>query len=172
MIKLASPDIIRETAIEILKNQSKGMRQSDLFTITGTILESKGYQFDKEHSIKNALWNLQEKYPDIVEKRNVGKRTAILLYKQPLETRLAESKSLYSLDTEPNSAAPLKLRIQAFLLDFDDLIKENEKLFDSIFGLEPSSYKHLSHSEIDAIHNVRIAYQLILEARDAYLKGE
>ncbi|MGG1641819.1 hypothetical protein ACIFQM_11095 [Paenibacillus sp. NRS-1782] len=67
-----SPDLIRNVALDVLAKRSEGIKQADLFRATES--ELMHHYIIPEHSIKNALWDLGDRFPKYVIKRKPSYR--------------------------------------------------------------------------------------------------
>ncbi|MBY0023804.1 hypothetical protein J2W97_000810 [Paenibacillus jamilae] len=71
-----SPDLIREFALDILSGNPFGIKQSDLFKNTELLLSD--HYLIPEHSIKNALWDISERFSNLVVKKKRSYREVYL----------------------------------------------------------------------------------------------
>ncbi|WP_058830672.1 hypothetical protein [Paenibacillus polymyxa] len=62
-----TPDYIRDTAVSILQDYDMGIKQSDLWREVETFLSESGYEIT-DHTLKNALWDLEKQRPEEVLK--------------------------------------------------------------------------------------------------------
>lgn len=70
------PEIIRTTALNILASRPEGVRLADLYKLTEKELET---DFEiQEYDMRNALWNIEEKYPQLVTKKKLSPRNAVV----------------------------------------------------------------------------------------------
>lgn len=106
-----TPDIIRETALNLLARNPGGIRQSDLFKLTEQEI-AFDYSIEGEHTIRNAIWNLETKYPELVIKKKLSHRNVVLFpsndlihdyarkFKRRTEEKIAEEQLEYHIDKE------------------------------------------------------------------------
>lgn len=72
MRRQLEPEMIRRVALDILSNRKEGIKQAELFRATEAFLSL--HYIVPDHSIKNALWDLSDRYSDFVIKKKPSYR--------------------------------------------------------------------------------------------------
>lgn len=92
-----TPDVVRETALDILASfpPYTGIKQSALFKRTEAALE-ENYAVPK-HAIKNALWDLADRFPDFVVKQKTSYREVAVFPTEQLKEAAPISASRYGI---------------------------------------------------------------------------
>lgn len=166
---------IRKKALEILMRHPKGIRQKELFDLT-----KKELRITDEHSIKNALWNLPDKFPHYAVKQRKSARNVIIhptdellqLYEYAYSGRsdaensmVKEAHTVY--DQVAASYESEGTRLEAVNLIISNIISELEK--SNIYRLLDLSKEDLASMplyEIEAILRLKESIRILEENGD------
>jgi hypothetical protein len=168
-----TPDIIRDEALKILSEHRGGIRQSDLFKMT----EAKvAFAYSvSEHSVKNALWDIAEKYPQFVEKKKISSRKVVLLPTDELigkyDTLKTAAKAAADVVKEyPEIAFALTGRLLAHkFMDIMRYIELSE--IDQFLELTKMDYEHMTVQEIEATYGIKHALEQLRNYRNMIAHG-
>lgn len=163
----ATPEIIRESAIARLADYPEGIRQADLIAIT-EVEVSKKYTIT-EHAVKNAIWNLDEKFPDLVIKKKISHRNVIFLPTDNCikKTNFKENftEGLVKWPDEALNKARITI-LEAELTQLLRLIELGD--IQTTFLVQKSNFIGLSGKEIEAVVGIKHAIEQLKKYR-AYL---
>lgn len=100
MIQLPlTPDTVREKALDILSGRREGIKQADLFKKTEAALSEK--YIVPAHAVKNALWDLADRYENFVVKKKTSYRDVSLYPTDDLVQAAPVSSDSYLSKVEP-----------------------------------------------------------------------
>ncbi|WP_018755154.1 hypothetical protein [Paenibacillus terrigena] len=94
-----TPDDVRMFALSILAKYPKGIRQIELFRQTERMM-SYSYHIESEHTIKNALWNLEDLEPRYVKKVKKSARLVLFFPTEELIRKEDKTKSEVSATSD------------------------------------------------------------------------
>jgi len=166
--------LIRKTALEVLAQYKNGIRQSDLIrkvedTVKVNILLS-------EHTVRNAVWDLQDKYPDAVFKKKISHRNVLLFPTDALVEKYGSDlpydiKFLDTSDVEIAAGAEdLALishtgALQYRLLDIFRYV-EMSQIDSSVEEIFTNYHQKLSPNEVEQLLKLKTALREIREVRN------
>lgn len=155
-----TPDLIRNTALEVLSSRPNGIRQTNFFDDVEAALSGK-FKIPK-HSIKNALWDLNDRYPEYVIKKKLSYRDVRLFPTQ----RLLEEKGNSKEDWQDDILAFMetdefkKLKLEMLMLKTEDLYRHI--VFSEMSSLlEEILYSNSSFTPVEL--ETLIAFKLTLD---------
>jgi|GEM_PF-3908564 len=151
---IPSPAEIRKIAVEIVHDHPAGIRLSDLYRKTSDALRDARIN---EHSVKNALWDLDQKFPNEVYKKKNSERRVTLF---PTLDRYL------NLPTVQEDSAPYKagrdITLDIGVLKILDVVRHIEiSDFDVAINLEEEDKDILSIEQIQAISQFKSAIDQI-----------
>jgi hypothetical protein len=182
----ATPDLIRNIAMFILAQYPEGIKQSELLKLT-EIQVAQQYRYNKDHSIRNSLWDLEVKFPDLVIKKKLSPRNAILY---PSDELLEQKrKSSVGLDKEVKSPYIEKIEglidklasdeanVKKKLSDLSYKVVEISRFIDfvevdKLINLDKFELQYLSVNEIEAIYSLKIALEQLRKSRNIFVHHE
>lgn len=146
-----TPDDIREKALDILAGHRAGIKQADLFKKTETTL-SADYVVPS-HAVKNALWDLADRYESYVVKKKASYRDVWLYPTEALLEAVPLSSSYYR---SSNASFTVEESNEAYDAAVDQLMKEKQKKDEEPLKLKQEVvakkflelYRHLEFSGI------------------------
>jgi len=84
-----TPDLIRDKALTVLVGHENGIKQADFFAEVEAVLSTEFVVH--KHSVKNALWDLSDRFPEYVTKKKFTYRDVRLF---PSSKLLSERKGV------------------------------------------------------------------------------
>ncbi|MCG7407741.1 hypothetical protein MH117_09925 [Paenibacillus sp. ACRRX] len=161
---ITTPDEIREIALNIIKRNPQGVRQIDLINlILDDFREELAHHKDPMVAVRNAIWNLEVKYPNEISKQNVGGKRALLIPKNSI-TREREDFHSYN-DSEYVNA---KLGIEsawAVLNDLEMALGRNSLNLTEIEMITPEQLSYLNMDDIKTLFELRGIVESIRRCR-------
>lgn len=148
-----SPNQVRIVALEILQDHPAGIRLSDLYRKTETAMRD----FDiNEHSVKNAVWDIDQKYPyDVIKKKNSER--SVTLY-----PAIGHYLPTVQEDAAPYSAGR-DITLDILVLKILDVVRHIQTSdFEELLNLNEEDKNILSIEQLQAIGQFQTAVKIIL----------
>lgn len=157
-----SLQLIRESALQIIANQSEGIRQKELFSLVASHLDMD----ESAPAIRNALWNLEVKYPELVRKVKISARNVELFPTEKLQNAF-----VFTYDEEDKSEeiagyskAQSDLRILTLAFKLNELLRYIDMSeIDSFLHIHNDDLEHMVLEEIEAILKIRESLRTLKE---------
>lgn len=165
-----TPDIIRSTALKIIALHEEGVRQSQLFFDTKQALSSD-YINVPITSIRNALWDLEKRFPEYVEKKKVSTRMALLYPTKKLTAMSKDSGNDREYSIELADLRPVRLTMLINkILEIAHYIELSgiEELTEEVLV---SYSSEINPNELEVIFGVRSAVKQLKNYRNAVAHG-
>jgi hypothetical protein len=168
-----TPDAIRQKALMKLAKSEMGIRQADLFKEVELELS---YEFViPDHAVKNALWDLPEKFPEYVVKTKLSYRNVILyptkqlidvIDKTFIETQTYDSRVLEApvIDMRKTRNTMLAYKV----MEIHRFIEESE-IFPLIIEIQQNYLKDMTISEIEALFGIKNSLDQLRQYRNQYV---
>lgn len=176
-----TPEKIRRTGLRMLSAHPEGMRLAELFKETELEL---GFDYViPEHSIKNALWNIVENYPEYVEKKKLSYRNVLLYPKKELIDLMI---SAYGTREDINKVNEVKEAVASYnvasqgirqtlltmkVMDIYRYIEQSE-LEDLLLEIQENDFKLLTVQEIEAIVGIKNSVAQLKNYRNQLAHGQ
>lgn len=155
-----TPDLIRSTALDVLASRPNGVRQTNFFDDVEAALSGK-YKIP-QHSIKNALWDLNDRYPEFVIKKKLSYRDVRLFPTQRLLEERGDSKTNWQDDILAYMETDefKKIKLEMLRMKTEDLYRHI--VFSEMNGLlEEILYSDSSFTPVEL--ETLIAFKLTLD---------
>lgn len=166
----ANPEVIRNAGLKLLADFPSGVKQADLFAMAHGYLEASGYQL-KDHSTRNALYNLEEKFPEYVIKKKMSYRNVVLIPTNELINRHKSTEDTVPDSIEFTPSEENEYRLTAITYALSEMLRThelsgNDKMLSDIFD---TGFEGLSAFEIEAIVGLKHSLDGLKKWRNAFM---
>ena len=165
VIALLSPATIREVGLAVLAKNKTGLRQSDLFRLTEESFEVSL----TPNAVKNALWNIDELYPEYVFKQKISTKFVVLM---PTPKLIEEKQYIFEenddnkfrINERESTYASTNLNLGMLSAKTNELLRYVELMeIEPIVNSIDSGY---TMQEVEAIFNIKTALEHLRKARN------
>lgn len=169
-----SPDQIREVALNIIHQHPQGIRQIDLIEEIIKLHKSElAGSGDPLIKVRNAVWNIAEKFPYEVSKNRINGKKAILIPRSGVTRAVGRSAGGRIAEASPNydDYIPDILESTWLLLSYiEEVLDVSPSMVDTVVNVKPADLAILSEAEMSAVMDMRNALISLKKCRETVAK--
>lgn len=168
-------DEIRDKAIEIIRENPRGIRQNALILeLSNLFFDRLSGTSDPKSKIRNAVWNLETKTDQVI-KQSVGPREVVFLpVIAPQVEKILFSDNGYIKEMPAYYEAQKKvleeqgkmLPVWFLLSEIEALLSRNEEFLNRINSMTPAELAPLSKDDVEVIFELKHAISALRRARN------
>jgi hypothetical protein len=185
-MNIATPDLIRNIATFILAQYPEGIKQSELLKLT-EVQVAQQYRYNKDHTIRNSLWDLEVKFPELVIKKKLSPRNAVLYPSDKLMEQKGKLPDGFVKEVKSPFEAHIEGQITRLKSDEKAVKKKMSDLsykvvdisrfidfvdVDELINLDKFELQYLSVNEIEAIYSLKVALEQLRKSRNIFVHHE